>query len=104
MAYRKTAKTLMAEAKYARMRDGKARKRLTSDAPEYPPILPDLRRSIIITDYDSGLPVHHQIDLYKTGRIDQFRAVVDGVEWKRRIGFSGVLAGIRKSMPRMAAM
>jgi hypothetical protein len=50
------------------------------------------------------LPVHHQIDLYKTGRIDQFRAVVDGVEWKRRIGFSGVLAGIRKSMPRMAAM
>ena len=100
MAYRTTKKR--AEV-MAAMRAAKERKRLAGDAPEYPPILPELRRTIIVIDYDSGAPVHHQIDLHKTNRIDQFRAVVDGIEWKKRIGFSGVLAGIRKSMPRVAA-
>lgn len=85
------------------MRAAKERKRLAADPPDYPPILPDLRRTIIVIDYDSGAPVHHQIDLHRTNRIDQYRAVVDGQEWKRRIGFSGVLAGIRKSMPRVTA-
>lgn len=96
--YRKTPKVI---AKLEAMRNAKERKRLTGAAPDYPPMLPDLRRTIIVIDYDSGVPVHHQIDLYKTRRIDQYRAVVDGVEWKKRIGFSGVLAGIRKSMPRV---
>lgn len=85
----------------AKMREAKEIKRIMGDAPAYPPILPDLRRTIIVIDYDSGMPVHHQIDMYKTRRIDQYRAVVDGIEWKRRIGFSGVLSGIRKSMPRV---
>lgn len=100
MAYRTTKKR--AEV-MAAMRAAKERKRLAGDAPEYPPILPELRRTIIVIDYDSGAPVHHQIDLHKTNRIDQFRAVVDGIEWKKRIGFSGVLAGIRKSMLRVTA-
>lgn len=103
MAYRKTAKALKISATCARMREGKARKRMEAVAPEYPAILPELRRTIIVIDYDSGVPAHHQIDMYKTNRIDQFRAVVDGVEWKKRIGFSGVLAGVRKSMPRVSA-
>lgn len=103
MAYRKTAKALKVAAICARMRAGKERKRAESSAPDYPPILPDLRRTIIVIDYDSGAPVHHQIDLHKTNRIDQYRAVVDGKEWKRKIGFSGVLAGIRKSMPRVSS-
>ena len=98
--YRKTHKAI---SKLEAMRAAKERKRLTGNAPDYPLILPDLRRTIIIIDYDSGMPVHHQIDLFKTRRIDQYRAVVDGIEWKRRIGFSGVLAGIRKSMPRVTA-
>jgi len=98
--YRKTTKVI---AKLEAMRNAKERKRLTGSAPDYPPILPDLRRTIIVIDYDSGVPVHHQIDLHRTGRIDQYRAVVDGVEWKNRIGFSGVLAGIRKSMPRLTS-
>ena len=100
MAYRTTKKS--AEV-MATMRAAKERKRMAGDAPDYPPILPDLRRTIIVIDYDSGAPVHHQIDLHRTNRIDQYRAVVDGQEWKRRIGFSGVLAGIRKSMPRVTA-
>jgi len=101
MAYRTTKKSA---AKFARMRDGKERKRMNSPAPDYPPILPELRRTIIVIDYDMGMYDQHQIDLYKTSRIDQYRAVVDGKEWKQRIGFSGVLAGIRKSLPRMRAM
>jgi len=85
------------------MRAAKERKRLEGPAPYYPPELPDLRRRIIVIDYDRGQAITHTIDLHKTRRIDQFRAVVDGVEWRKSIGFSGVLAGIRKSMPRVSA-
>jgi len=103
MAYRKTKKALKIAATCARMRAGKARKRLDSDPPDYPAPLPDLRRTIIVIDYDNGEPVEHRIDLHKTSRIDQYRALVDGKEWKPRIGFAGVLAGIRKAMPRVRA-
>lgn len=103
MAYRKTKKALKIAATCARMRAGKANKRLDNAPPEYPDPLPNLRRTIIVIDYDSGEPVQHRIDLHKTSRIDQYRAVVDGKEWKPRIGFAGVLAGIRKAMPRVRA-
>lgn len=102
MAYRLTAKAAKHAEICARMRAAKLQKRIDGDAPDYPPILPELRRTIIIIEHDSGKPVEHKIDLYKTGRIDQYRAVVDGIEWKKRIGFSGVLAGIRKAMPRVS--
>ena len=36
------------------MRQAKERKRLESDAPDYPVELPNLRREIIIIDYDFG--------------------------------------------------
>ncbi len=101
MAYRKTTKALKNSATCARMRAGKERRRLAGEAPDYPAPLPELRRTIIIIDYDRGVPVEHRIDLHRTRRIDQFRAVVDGREWKASIGFSGVLAGIRKAMPRI---
>jgi len=104
MAYRKTKKSIRNAVICARMREGKARKRMEGAAPDYPKPLPELRRTIIVIDYDNGLHDQHQIDLYRTNRIDQFRAVVDGQEWKKRIGFSAVLAGIRKSMPRVRAM
>lgn len=85
------------------MRAGKERRRIAIESPAYPAPLPDLRRTIIVIDYDSGQPVEHRIDLHKTSRIDQYRVVVDGKEWKPRIGFAGVLAGIRKAMPRVKA-
>lgn len=103
MAYRKTSKVIKSAANCARMRAGKERKRAASEPPCYPAPLPDLRRTIIVIDYDSGQPVEHRIDLHKTGRIDQYRAVVDGKEWKPRIGFAGVLSGIRKALPRVRA-
>ncbi len=99
MAYRKSHKELQ---RLAAMRAAKERKRLEGPLPEYAVDIPDLRRRIIVIDYDSGNAVTHTIDLHRTRRIDQYRAVVDGVEWKKRIGFSGVLAGIRKAMPRVS--
>lgn len=87
-----------------RMRAAKNEKRLNSIPPEYPAELPDLRRKIIIIDYDSGKPVRHVLDLYKSDRIDCFKVFVDGKLWKTRMGYSRILAGIRKAMPRARNM
>jgi hypothetical protein len=62
--------------------------------------IPKLRRVIEITDFDSGEPIVHKIELYKTDRIDCYDVYVDGAIWKKRIGWSQILAGIRKAMPR----
>lgn len=53
--------------------------------------LPLLRRVIIVIDYDGGEPVEHRIELY--------RATADGQDWGLR-GWSAVLEGLRKSLPR----
>jgi len=77
--------------------------RLSRPAPDYPAILPDLRRRIVIEDFDFEHKVH-VLELHKTNRIDCYRVVADGVEWKRRVGWSQILAGLRKSMPRVGAI
>jgi len=85
------------------MRAAKERKRLAAPAPDYPIELPELRKIIITINYDGDTPIINTMRLYKTGRIDQYRAVANGVLWKQRIGLAGVLAGIRKSMPPVRA-
>lgn len=60
----------------------------------------ELRRVIEITDY-SGKPITRKLELYKTDRIDCYKVVVDGKLWKERIGWSNILAGIRKALPRL---
>ena len=99
MVYRKTSKT----KKYEAMRAAKERYRLEGLCPEYPVELPDLRKRIIITNFDFGEEVH-LFELYKSRRIDQYRVLVDNNVWHERIGMSGILAGIRKSMPPVRAM
>lgn len=69
---------------------------------ERPPELPELRREIIIRDYDFGL-VEHTIRLYRTNRIDCYRAEADGKLWKSRIGWSRVLDALRRSFLRVSA-
>lgn len=64
--------------------------------------LPLLRRRIEIVDYDFG-EVRHVIEMYRTNRVDCYRVLADGKEWKSRIGWSGVLEGIRKSFVRVAS-
>lgn len=64
---------------------------------------PDLRRRITIEDFDGDAPVTHVIELHRTSRIDCYRAIVNGVEWKPRVGWSRVLDGLRRAMPRLAS-
>lgn len=65
------------------------------------PDLPALRRELIVIDYDSGKPVTHTLRLYRTSRIDQYRVTSDDKPWKDRIGWSRVLASLRKSYHRL---
>ena len=67
----------------------------------YPPELPALCRVIEITDFDSGTPVTHRFELYRTSRIDCYSVWIDGKLWKERIGWSRILEGLRKALPRI---
>lgn len=98
MAYRK--RTRFSKKLQAVMQRGRERARMERPAPEYPPELPDLRRELLIRDHDHGL-VEHKIEFYKTNRRDCYRIVADGVEWKRRIGWSKALEAVRKSFVRI---
>ena len=62
---------------------------------------PKLRRRIIIEDFDGVEPRTHVIELFRTPRIDSYLAVIDGREWCARIGWSRVLDGLRRAMPRL---
>lgn len=98
--YRKRTKY---NAKMKSMREAQERKRLEGDAPDYPVMLPEIRRRIIVIDYDFG-EVKHEIILHKTNRVDCYQAMVDGQVWKERIGWAKVLEGIRKSFIRVGAI
>ena len=100
MTYRLTKKA--AQTRLEAMRRGRERARIEGPAPDYPAILPDLRRRIVIEDWDFGHKVH-VLELHRTNRVDCYRVVADGVEWKERVGWSKILAGLRKSMPRVGA-
>ena len=81
-----------------RMHAAKARKRRDLPAPDYPRPLPldvPLKR---ITVEDFRLGTKHELRLYPSpARRDQFRVTVDGREWKQAIGYSRLLAGVRKA-------
>jgi hypothetical protein len=65
------------------------------------PDLPLLRRTVTVTDYDTGEPIAHTMALYRSGRSDCYRAEADGKPWADRIGWSRVLADIRKAYHRV---
>lgn len=65
---------------------------------------PDLRRRITIEDFDGAEPRTHVVELHRTSRIDSYRAVIDGQQWKARVGWSRVLDGLRRAMPRLASV
>lgn len=85
------------------MNEAKRRKIQESPSPDYPIELPELRRMIIVIDYDFGKTVHI-LKCMKTNRIDLFKVYSDGKLWKDGIGFSKILQGIRKSLPRVRAL
>lgn len=102
MTYRLTKKAAAQRQRLLAMRADRDRARLAAPAPDYPPTLPDLRRRIVIEDFDLGHKVH-VLELHRTNRVDCYRVVADGVGWKKRAGWSKILAGLRKSMPRVGA-
>ncbi len=64
---------------------------------------PVLRRRIVIEDFDGPEPDVQVIELFRTPRIDSYCAVVNGKEWHSRIGWSRVLDGLRRALPRLAS-
>lgn len=64
---------------------------------------PELRRRVTIEDFDGPETQLHVIELHRTSRIDCYRAVVDGHAWRDSIGWSRVLDGLRKALPRVAS-
>jgi len=83
-----------------RWREAKERKRLDGPAPVYPYDPPEIRRRIIIEDYDYGRTVRHEFVLLKSNRIDCYRVAVDGGLLPGRIGWAKVLEMIRKAFLR----
>lgn len=89
--------------KLANARAAQDAARMAGDAPGNPPDLPRLRRVVIVIDYDFGTPVIETMRLFRTNRVDSYRAEVNGATWKPQIGWSGVLEGLRKSFVRVAS-
>lgn len=101
--YRLTKKAAAQRQKLEAMRRGRDRARMLSPIEERPPELPDLRRRIVIEDFDFGHRIH-VLEMHRTNRRDCYRVVADGKPWKDRIGWSAILAGLRKSMPRVGTI
>lgn len=90
--------------KYAARRKWHPRPEVTPEnqrAPAWQP--PELRRRVTIEDFDGVETCTHVIELFRTPRIDSYRAVIDGHEWNPRVGWSRVLDGLRRAMPRLAS-
>ena len=64
------------------------------------PDLPELRREVIVIDFDTGFPVTHTLHFYKTRRVDTFRITADGKPWKT-CGWTVALEGLRKAYQRL---
>jgi hypothetical protein len=88
---------------FAKARIAKEQKRLNGHTPNYPSDIPELRRKIVITDFDNDEPIEHVFDLYRSDRIDCYKVYINGALWKNRIGWSNILAALRKSIPRKKA-
>lgn len=93
--YRITRKSRETRRKHPELTD--------ADIEPITPPLPHLRRRIVITDYDFGEKVH-TLDLYRTARVDCYAVHVDGQPWRKSMGWSHILAGLRKSLPRVRSI
>lgn len=81
------------------MQEGKARARMAREPVErWEP--PDLRRRLIVEDYDAGNTMRTVIDMHRTSRIDCYRVTVNGIPQDGRPGWSRVLDMLRRAMPR----
>lgn len=85
------------------MRKAKERKRLENNIEAPLPFIPPLlRRKIIIIDYDFG-EARHEINCYRTGRIDSYEVMVDGKILTKNMGWSVVCSLLRKAFVRVSS-
>ncbi len=91
--YRKTLK-------YHQRVENQKRKHRASDPLDRPMDVPELRRILLVIDFDFGI-TSHVFKLYKTNRIDSYRVEVDDQPWKSSIGWARVLERVRKALPRV---
>jgi hypothetical protein len=82
------------------LKRGRDRANASKPARGYPPVLPDLRREVIVIDFDGPEPITHTLHLFKTRRVDMYRVEADGKPWKS-CGWSAALAGLRKAYQRV---
>jgi hypothetical protein len=100
--YRKPSKRQQeAQArKLEAMRRGRERAALAREPRGRMPDLPLVRRTVVVTDYDSGQPVAHTLELRRSSRVDSYAVFADGQPWKV-CGWSRVCEGLRKSHVRL---
>lgn len=100
MSYRRSNRYRQRIAHHQRvMQEGRARARMAREpVPRWQP--PDLRRRLIVEDYDTGKVVRTIFDLHATTRIDCYRVSIDGKRQPGRIGWTRLLALLRKALPR----
>lgn len=80
-----------------------AKKRESGPAPDYPRELPQLRRIVIVIDFDFGRIVE-VFGLWRTGRIDCYRMTrKDGTVIAGSIGWAKALEKIRKGFLRVSS-
>lgn len=96
MAYRRSTRY---QARIQAMQKGRERARMAREpAPRWRP--PELRRRLIVEDYDTGEARRTVIDMHATSRIDCYRVTVNGIAQDGRPGWSRVLDMLRRAMPR----
>lgn len=101
MYRRRTKGSQKFNERMARWRDRKEQIRLAGPAPYYGPDLPEIRRRIIVEDYDCGGIIRHEFVLHRSNRIDCYLVEIDGKRLFRRLGWSSVLELIRKAFIRV---
>lgn len=81
----------------------KRRKRMAAPPPDYfdAPDSSKPVREIVYRDLLTG-EVHTFLLFIHPQRVDQFRCMVDGKPWLPKAGWSRVLAGLRKAVPRFS--
>ncbi len=81
----------------------KRRKRLAAPPPDYfdAPDYSKPVREIVYRDLLTG-ETHTFLLFISPDRVDQFRVTVNGNLWLQRAGWSRVLAGLRKAVPRFS--
>ena len=100
MGYRETKKYKKQCKTLENMRQCKEDKRLASPPPDYPIVLPEIRKRITIENFDFGYE-KQIMELHKTKRVDCYDVFIEGKIWKKGVGLSRILEWLRKANPRL---